>query len=129
MSLTHLVNISQIGWSTDRIPLFKRVYLKRWLFFPNVLSLPSAAVKTPLSSRLLCSDQKAAALNYSPEIWALPFNGQILRQRIGRKDSGRLRGVQRGRERKRERAERAIFTERNAVSWLFIPRCLPSSEL
>lgn len=74
-----------------------------------------------LISRLLCSDQRAAAaaLNYSPETQALPFNGQILRQPIGREDSGSLGGER----------ERAILTERNAVSWLFFLRCLPSSEL
>ncbi len=32
MFRTDFVNIPQIGWSFDRIPLIKRVYLKMWLY-------------------------------------------------------------------------------------------------
>lgn len=104
------------GWSIDTISLYKNT-LKTRTFPPSFPSLwlLSKLFYESLISRLLFSDQSAAALNYSPQTQALPFNGQILRRQIGREDSGSLGGVP---------SERAILAQRNAVSWLFCLRSL-----
>jgi len=55
MSLTHLVNISQIGWSTDRIPLFKKSLFKEVAFL-------SQCPFTPIGCCQNSSEQQASVL-------------------------------------------------------------------